>query len=370
MPASVADSNTVRRLARPDPGRPRHERRGRPTGRSRPPSRGARRTSAEQRRRRACVSVLWPRSGARVGGRRRGREPGRHLGRRRDLRVQEQVHGRPPRPGAGHVLQEATSSRCSGTFAARRALRPAREQPGPQGPAVRPALSAGRGAWRDRRDRATGAARPGLARRARRHGLHDGRRALRVRSASGPTTDGAVTFSCRAARTPEALPQLMLNEIDYDQLGADTAASSSSTTPVAGPPISVGSRSCFVDGDDGQGVPTRAAERHAARRRRTSSSRSTRRTAPDGVALYDVVDQEAARLAVLRGRDRRAATIGSRHVRPRRGNARCRRPSPTRTRSPARSRGSRTGATPTTRRPTGRFTTDGHARCNAELSPG
>lgn len=41
--------------------------------------------------------------------------------------------------------------------------------------------------------------------------------ALRVR-----TDDyGAVTFSCRAADDPYALPRLMLNEIDYDQPGAD-----------------------------------------------------------------------------------------------------------------------------------------------------
>ena len=38
----------------------------------------------------------------------------------------------------------------------------------------------------------------------------------------GTAADGAVTFSCRAQVDPEAPPELTVNEIDYDQVGADT----------------------------------------------------------------------------------------------------------------------------------------------------
>ena len=110
---------------------------------------------------------------------------------------------------------------------------------------------------------------------------------LTVRTAN----DGAVTFSCRAEIDPEAVPKVVLNEIDYDQVGADTGgfvelynagrgtadlgglavvlvdggtAAEYDTIPLAGALLPGEFRVVQVDPDNG---------------------------APDGVALFDTVDQ-------------------------------------------------------------------------------
>ena len=110
---------------------------------------------------------------------------------------------------------------------------------------------------------------------------------LTVRTA----TDGAVTFSCRAEVDPEAVPKVVLNEIDYDQAGADTGgfvelynagrgtadlgglavvlvdgatAAEYETVPLAGALLPGEFRVVQVDPDNG---------------------------APDGVALFDTVEQ-------------------------------------------------------------------------------
>jgi hypothetical protein len=103
--------------------------------------------------------------------------------------------------------------------------------------------------------------------------------------------DGAVTFTCRAEIDPEAVPKPILNEIDYDQVGADTGgfvelynagrgtadlgglaivlvdggtASEYETIPLSGALLAGEFRVVQVDPDNG---------------------------APDGVALYDTVEQ-------------------------------------------------------------------------------
>ena len=102
---------------------------------------------------------------------------------------------------------------------------------------------------------------------------------------------GAVTLSCRAQVDPNATPQLIVNEIDYDQVGPDTAgfvelfnagrgtadlgglalvlvdgetAAEYDTIPLSGAVLPGQFRVVPVDADDG---------------------------APDGVALFDTVDQ-------------------------------------------------------------------------------
>lgn len=109
----------------------------------------------------------------------------------------------------------------------------------------------------------------------------------------GVRTDpsGAVTLSCRAQIDPEAAPALILNEIDYDQVGADTTgfvelynagrgtadlgglalvlvdggtAAEYDTIPLGGAVLAGEFRVIPVDADNGS---------------------------PDGVALYDTVDE-------------------------------------------------------------------------------
>ena len=110
---------------------------------------------------------------------------------------------------------------------------------------------------------------------------------LTVRTAN----DGTVTFSCRAETDPEAEPKVVLNEIDYDQVGVDTGgfvelynagrgtadlgglavvlvdggtAAEYDTIPLGGALLPGEFRVVQVDPDNG---------------------------APDGVALFDTVDQ-------------------------------------------------------------------------------
>ena len=109
----------------------------------------------------------------------------------------------------------------------------------------------------------------------------------------GVRTDpsGAVTFSCRAQVDPEAVPRLLVNEIDYDQVGPDTTgfvelfnagrgtadlgglalvlvdggtAAEYDTIPLSGAVLAGEFRVVPVDADNGS---------------------------PDGVALFDTVDQ-------------------------------------------------------------------------------
>jgi hypothetical protein len=126
---------------------------------------------------------------------------------------------------------------------------------------------------------------------------------LTVRTAS----DGAVTFSCRAEIDPEAVPKVVLNEIDYDQVGADTGgfvelynagrgtadlgglavvlvngatAAEYDTFPLGGALLPGEFRVVQVDPDNG---------------------------APDGVALFDTVDQVVLDALSYEGAIERAA---------------------------------------------------------------
>ena len=152
---------------------------------------------------------------------------------------------------------------------------------------------------------------------------------------------------------PPPAADLVINEIDYDQVGADTGG--------------------FVEikniGSDGawRSTASRSSSSTAATARSTTASSSTgtlaagaylaieieaQNGAPDGVALVDTAAGALLDALSYEGAIT-AAVIDGADVRPRRRARCCRRPSPTRTRRTARCPGSRTARTTTTLRLTG-----------------
>ena len=111
--------------------------------------------------------------------------------------------------------------------------------------------------------------------------------ALRVSTASS----GAVSFSCRVQVDPEAPPGLVLNEIDYDQVGADTAGFVELFNAGRGTADLGGLALVLVDGDtaaeyrriqlDGAVL---AGEFHVVPVDADNGS-------PDGMALFDTIDE-------------------------------------------------------------------------------
>ena len=102
--------------------------------------------------------------------------------------------------------------------------------------------------------------------------------------------DGAVTFTCRAQLDPEALPKLMVNEVDYDQVGADSAGFVELFNAGRGTADLGGLALVLVDGDDGAEylrVPLAgtvlAGDFHVV-------PVDPENGEPDGVALVDTVD--------------------------------------------------------------------------------
>ena len=111
--------------------------------------------------------------------------------------------------------------------------------------------------------------------------------ALRVR-----TDDyGAVTLSCRAADDPEALPRLMLNEIDYDQPGVDTNGFVELFNAGRGTADLGGLALVFVDGDTST-EHLRVSLSGALLAGEFLTVPVDPQDGPDAVALYDVVDND------------------------------------------------------------------------------
>jgi hypothetical protein len=129
--------------------------------------------------------------------------------------------------------------------------------------------------------------------------------ALRVR------TDeyGAVTFSCRAAEDPEALPQLMLHEIDYDQPGVDTNGFVELFNAGRGTADLGGLALVFVDGDTSTEY-LRVSLSGALLAGEFLTVPADPQDGPDAVALYDVVDGEVLDSLSYEG-SIHAAVIGS-----------------------------------------------------------
>jgi hypothetical protein len=129
--------------------------------------------------------------------------------------------------------------------------------------------------------------------------------ALRVR-----TDDyGAVTFSCRAAEDPEAVPRLMLNEIDYDQPGVDNNGFVEIFNAGRGTADLGGLALVFVDGDTST-EHLRVSLSGALLAGEFLTVPVNPQNGPDAVALYDVVDSEVLDSLSYEG-SIHAAVIGS-----------------------------------------------------------
>ncbi len=129
---------------------------------------------------------------------------------------------------------------------------------------------------------------------------------LRVRT----DVDGNVTFVCRAAEDPYAAPKLVLNEIDYDQVGADSGGFVELYNDGLGTADLGGLALVFVNGGDGQEylrVPLSGSILAGDFR---VVSVDAQNGFPDGVALYDAVDQRLIDALSYEGPIRRAF-IGS-----------------------------------------------------------
>ena len=164
--------------------------------------------------------------------------------------------------------------------------------------------------------------------------------------------DDTVLFRCTAGGAPPpSATKLVINEVDYDQVGADgdgfVELKNTGTTAID----LTGYRPRLRRRGRRRGVQADRADRddrgrRLPRRRVGSAERRPRR------ARADRRRRCARRRALVRGLD-----LGRPHrhedVQPRGGHRPARRPCSTRTRRPARSSATRTGATRTTQRPTG-----------------
>lgn len=102
---------------------------------------------------------------------------------------------------------------------------------------------------------------------------------------------GVVTFTCRAAPLSEALPIVVLNEIDYDQIGADAGGFVELHNAGLGPAELDGLALVFVDGADGSEYLRKPLSGALAPGAYLVVPVDPQNGSPDGVALYDTVLQ-------------------------------------------------------------------------------
>lgn len=104
--------------------------------------------------------------------------------------------------------------------------------------------------------------------------------------------NGNVTFNCRATVDPEAVPQVVLNEIDYDQPGADSGGFVELFNAGRGTADLQGLALVFVNGGDGQEylrIPLNGSIlAHDFRVVPVDAQNGF----PDGVALFDTIEGE------------------------------------------------------------------------------
>jgi hypothetical protein len=98
---------------------------------------------------------------------------------------------------------------------------------------------------------------------------------------------GVVTSWCQYAPPSEALPVLVLNEIDYDQVGADAGGFVELHNAGLSPADLEGLALVFVDGANGREYRRRALRGALAAGAYRVISVDAQNGAPDGVALYD-----------------------------------------------------------------------------------
>jgi hypothetical protein len=98
---------------------------------------------------------------------------------------------------------------------------------------------------------------------------------------------GVVTSWCQHAPPSEALPVLVLNEIDYDQVGADAGGFVELYNAGLSPADLEGLALVFVDGADGSEYRRRTLSGALAAGAYRVVSVDAQNGSPDGVALYD-----------------------------------------------------------------------------------
>jgi len=98
---------------------------------------------------------------------------------------------------------------------------------------------------------------------------------------------GVVTSWCQHAPPSEALPVLVLNEIDYDQVGADTGGFVELYNAGLGPADLEGLALVFVDGAGGTEYRRRPLSGALAAGAYRVVGVDAQNGSPDGVALYD-----------------------------------------------------------------------------------
>jgi hypothetical protein len=104
--------------------------------------------------------------------------------------------------------------------------------------------------------------------------------------------NGNVTFNCRATADPEALPQVILNEIDYDQPGADSGGFVELLNLGRGTADLQGLALVFINGTDGTEylrIPLTGSILSESYRVIPVDAQNG---FPDGVALFDTIDGE------------------------------------------------------------------------------
>ena len=221
--------------------------------------------------------------------------------------------------------------------------------PGPAGPL---------GLQEHRLRRPAGSGRSGLARSARRIAC------TRFDGAAGTldvvvTSANLIELRCVAGGTPPPPPPpppptstLVINEIDYDQVGADTGRLRRDRQQGSSAATLDGIALVLVNGGDGAEYARVALTGSLAAGSYLQVDIEAQNGAPDGVALIDTASKALSTLSHTRARSRQRRSTGRRTTSWR--ALRSRRPSSTRTRSTVRCRASRTGRTRTMRRPTGR----------------
>ena len=132
-------------------------------------------------------------------------------------------------------------------------------------------------------------------------------------------SSGVVTSWCQYAPPSEALPDLVLNEIDYDQVGADAGGFVELYNAGLGPADLEGLALVFVDGANGSEYLRRPLSGALAAGAYRVVRVDAQNGSPDGVALYDtryegVIDALSYEGAIER------AFIGAVRAHARRGN--------------------------------------------------
>ena len=131
--------------------------------------------------------------------------------------------------------------------------------------------------------------------------------ALNVRT----ETSGAVSFTCRAQVDPDATPRLVVNEIDYDQVGADTIGFVELYNAGRGTADLAGLALVLVDGETAAEYDTIPLSGAILAGEFRVVAVDADNGSPDGVALYDTVAQSVLDALSYEGAIE-SAVIGSR----------------------------------------------------------